>query len=101
MRIIMLFIVVKLLQMNLQLGFGVLGSALSIFSTLPQIFKSRKIHSTADISLLMYVVRVMSSLCWIAYGILLEGVLLVVEASIVCVLQLIMVGFIIRDKIYT
>jgi uncharacterized protein with PQ loop repeat len=84
--------------MNTQLIFGVIGSILSVLSTLPQLFKSRKMHSTKDISLLMYIIRVLSSASWIAYGVILNGTLLVVEASVVCVLQFVMVLFILRDK---
>lgn len=87
--------------MDLKLVFGLSGSVLSIVSALPQILKSKKRHSTENISFLMYAIRVVSCLCWIGYGVVLNATLLVVEASIVGCFELMMLVFIVRDKIYT
>lgn len=84
--------------MSIQLLSGALGSFLSIVSTLPQLWKSRKNNSTSGLSPAMFLIKVFSSVCWILYGISLGGWLLAVEAAIVCLLQIIMVGFIIRDR---
>jgi MtN3 and saliva related transmembrane protein len=71
----------------LKLTFLGLAAALcTTASFVPQVVKTWRTRSTADISLGMYLVLVFGTVLWLAYGVLLEDVPLIVGNGITLVL---------------
>ena len=52
---------------------GMLGTALSTFSLLPQVVKTWRTRSAADLSAAWLVVALISMLVWLSYGYLLQA----------------------------
>ncbi len=62
--------------------FGIIASALTTFSLLPQLIKIIKEKEAKDISLVMLFVLMAGVSCWIYYGILKEDVIIIVANSV-------------------
>ena len=61
---------------------GLAAGAFTTFAYLPQVVKSWKTHRTDDISLTMLLVLVAGVVLWLAYGILLNQVPLILANSL-------------------
>ncbi len=53
--------------------FGFLAALTSTISLIPQIYKTYKTKSTRDISVLMLLNFVFSSICWVIYGAMIDA----------------------------
>jgi MtN3 and saliva related transmembrane protein len=76
---------------------GMLATALTSFSYLPQLRKAMPLDSTSDLSLKM-LVTLSAGLClWVVYGVAKEDWVIVLANSIGAILALAVLGFKIRD----
>jgi MtN3 and saliva related transmembrane protein len=76
-----------------------LGAALcTTFSFVPQALKVIKTKNTKDLSLGMYVVFVVGVSLWLAYGLLLEDLPMILANVVTLVLSLTILGYKIRYK---
>jgi MtN3 and saliva related transmembrane protein len=76
---------------------GMLGTALSTLSLLPQVVHTWRTRSAADISAAWLVVALMSMLVWISYGSLVEAPAIVWANA----LTFVQVGYILVVKLQT
>jgi MtN3 and saliva related transmembrane protein len=53
--------------------FGFVGAACTTFAFVPQAIKIIKTKNTKDISLTMYIVFVIGIACWLAYGLFIDS----------------------------
>lgn len=84
--------------MNWDLFFEIVGYIAACGTTIsfvPQAIKSIKTHDTRNISLLMYVLFVVGTACWLAYGIyttawpvIIANAITMVLASIILILKI-------------
>ncbi len=58
--------------MNFIEPIGILAAALTTTAFFPQVIKTVRTKSTADISLPMYTMMVSGTICWLIYGILIK-----------------------------
>ncbi len=68
---------------------GMTAGALTTAAFIPQVFKTWKTRSTRDISLLMYVIFCTGLLLWLAYGIILNSLPIIIANVAVLILALI------------
>ncbi len=69
---------------------GIVAGALSCTTFLPQVIKTYKSKSTKDVSLLMFIIAVVSTALWLIYGILIDSFSVTFTNVIVFVLSVIM-----------
>lgn len=73
---------------------GYSASAVTVFTFLPQVLKTWKEKSAKDVSLMMFVIAFINEIMWIAYGvwidnmvIIITNVLMIMMCSIMIVLK--------------
>ncbi|MFK7967928.1 MAG: SemiSWEET family sugar transporter [Rickettsiaceae bacterium] len=65
----------------------------SVISLMPQIVKSYKTKSVGDLSILMIINFLISSICWTLYGILIDAVSVWATNIVMTVFSLILMNF--------
>ena len=70
---------------------GYAAGATTAIAILPQVVKSWKTKSTKDISLLWTLIYLFSMILWVAYGILLKEVPMIVTLSIETLLYVVLI----------
>lgn len=61
---------------------GLLAALCSTAAFVPQVVKTWRTRSTKDISLVMFIVLIMGILLWLAYGIIIQDIPLIVANSV-------------------
>jgi MtN3 and saliva related transmembrane protein len=77
---------------------GYIATIISSFYLLPQVIKTWKSKSTADISLGMFILGISGAIIWILYGAMLNSIQIVLTNSIVLISSLIVLTFKIKYK---
>jgi MtN3 and saliva related transmembrane protein len=72
---------------------GLLGSALSSITFIPQVVRTFKTRSVADLSLSMMVIVTMSTLVWLVYGFGRNALPVIICNAIIFVLSLVLIYF--------
>ena len=73
--------------------FGYIGGSLLVINQLPQLYLTLKTKKTDDLSFWFILLQVITCICFLTYGILLEEVPLIIANSIVLVQLLILLSF--------
>jgi MtN3 and saliva related transmembrane protein len=81
--------------MNIQI-LGMVAGTISAITFLPQVIKTWRTKSAADISLLMFTFATISVILWLIYGIIIRDVPIIYTNSMVLICSLIMVYFKLR-----
>lgn len=72
---------------------GLLGSAISSITFMPQVYQVYKTKSVGDVNLMMLLIVFISTIIWLIYGVG-KGLLPVIVCnSIICMLSLILIYF--------
>lgn len=77
---------------------GIIAACLVNAAMLPQIIKTAITRQVRDISLPFWAVLFMGSFSWIVYGILTNGVALVLSSVVACSLSLTMIALILKYR---
>jgi MtN3 and saliva related transmembrane protein len=77
---------------------GLVAGCISSITFLPQVIKTWKTKSAADVSLLMFTFATISVIMWLAYGIILGNIPIIFTNSMVLIFSLIMLYFKFRFK---
>jgi MtN3 and saliva related transmembrane protein len=72
---------------------GYLGSLLSCITVIPQVYLSWKSQSVGDLSLLMILIVISSTIVWLTYAYLIKSKPVFVANSVVFVLSLMLLYF--------
>jgi MtN3 and saliva related transmembrane protein len=72
---------------------GMTAGCISSITFLPQVIKTWKTKSAADISLLMFTFATVSVIMWLVYGIILQNIPIIFTNSMVLLFSLIMLYF--------
>ncbi|RYE00854.1 MAG: hypothetical protein EOP50_03025 [Sphingobacteriales bacterium] len=72
---------------------GMIAGSISAITFLPQVIKTWRTKSAADISLLMFTFATISVILWLVYGIVKKSVPIIYTNSMVLVFSLIMLYF--------
>jgi len=64
--------------MDITVAIGFIGAFCTTIAFLPQVIKAIKTKSTKDISLLMYIVFTMGLFFWLAYGVLIDSLPIII-----------------------
>jgi MtN3 and saliva related transmembrane protein len=72
---------------------GMTAGCISSITFLPQVIKTWKTKSAADISLLMFTFATISVIMWLVYGIILQNVPIIFTNSMVLFFSLVMLYF--------
>jgi len=72
---------------------GMVAGSISAITFLPQVIKTWRTRSAADISLLMFTFATISVILWLIYGIVKQSIPIIYTNSIVLVFSLIMLYF--------
>jgi MtN3 and saliva related transmembrane protein len=72
---------------------GLVGSALSSITFLPQVYQSWKSKSVGDLSLAMMLIVFLSTIVWLIYGIGLNLLPVILCNGVICVLSLVLIYF--------
>ena len=67
---------------------GYMAGFLTSIPLIPQIYKSYKMKSTKELSLLFLVISALGSLVWIIYGVMLKDMPLIISSSIFIVSEI-------------
>jgi len=73
--------------------FGYMGSILLPITLLPQLYLTYKTKKVNDISYLFICLQIITCICFLTYGILLEEIPLIIANSVVLVQLLILLSF--------
>lgn len=77
---------------------GLIAGCISGITFLPQVVKTWKTKSAADISLLMFTFATISVIMWLVYGIILGNIPIIFTNSMVLIFSVIMLYFKFRFK---
>ncbi len=77
---------------------GYTAGAITSLTFLPQVVKTWRSRSAADISLLMFLIAAINEVMWIAYGVLLDNWVIILTNAIVLSMSLTMIYFKLRYK---
>ncbi|MEN1786274.1 MAG: SemiSWEET transporter [Bacteroidota bacterium] len=77
---------------------GLLAATCTTAAFIPQVYKAWKYRSTADISLVMYLILLVGLVLWLIYGIYLGSIAIILANTITGVLVLTMLFLKIRHK---
>ena len=69
---------------------GYMAGFFTAIPLIPQIYKSYKMKSTKDLSLLFLVISALGSLLWIIYGVMLKDMPLIISSSIFIVSEILL-----------
>ena len=72
---------------------GYVAGAVTTFTFLPQVIKTWKDKSAKDISLLMFVIAAVNEVMWIAYGVMIDKMVIILTNAILLVMALVMIFF--------
>ncbi|MEI7588835.1 MAG: PQ-loop domain-containing transporter [Chitinophagia bacterium] len=72
---------------------GYLGSLLSCITFIPQVYLSWKSHSVGDLSLLMILIVITSTIVWLTYAYLIKSKPVLVANTVVFILSLMLLYF--------
>lgn len=72
---------------------GIIASVTSVISLIPQIIKSYKTKSVCDLSTLMIVNFLISSISWTLYGILINAISIWITNFIMVIFSMILINF--------
>lgn len=78
--------------------FATCGALISMLSNIPQVWKVRKMYTTADLHSWTVIMHLVSAILWCTYGFLLNLYILASEAGIVALLNMVILIAIIRDR---
>jgi uncharacterized protein with PQ loop repeat len=84
--------------MNLPDIFATCGALISMLSSVPQVWKVRKMYTTADLHSWSVIMRLIAASLWSAYGFMLNLYILGMESGTVALLNLVILVAIIRDR---
>ena len=82
-------------------GVDILGysaGAITSLTFLPQVIKTWRSRSAADISMMMFVIAAINEVMWIMYGVLLNNWVIILTNAIVLSMSLTMLYFKLRFK---
>lgn len=79
--------------MNWVEALGMTAGVISSITFLPQVIKTWKTKSAADVSLLMFTFATISVIMWLVYGIILKNTPIIFTNSMVLLFSLIMLYF--------
>lgn len=65
---------------------GLIAASLTTIAFLPQVIKAYKYKQTKDISLVMYIIFVLGIISWLAYGILINDLPIIMANTISLIL---------------
>lgn len=85
-------------MLNIYEIIGLLAALFTTAAFVPQVYKTYKIKSAADISLTMYLVLFAGLVCWLVYGIYLNSLPMILANSVTGVLALMVIYFKITYK---
>jgi MtN3 and saliva related transmembrane protein len=74
-------------------GLGYAAGAVTTFTFLPQVIKTWKDKSAKDVSLLMFVIAAVNEVMWIAYGVLIDKMVIILTNAILLVMAVMMIFF--------
>lgn len=77
---------------------GFMGAIGTTLAFVPQVFQTMKTKDTKSISLGMYIVFVAGLACWLAYGILLKDIPLILANAITLTLAYMILGMKLKYK---
>ena len=72
---------------------GYFGSLLSCITFIPQVYLSWKSHSVGDLSLIMILIVITSTLVWLTYAYLIKSKPVLVANTVVFILSLMLLYF--------
>ena len=72
---------------------GYVAGAVTTFTFLPQVIKTWKDKSAKDISLLMFVIAAANEIMWIAYGVMIDEMVIILTNAILLAMALLMIFF--------
>jgi len=72
---------------------GLFGAFLTSVTFVPQVYRTWKLRSAGDISLLMLCIVLLSTFVWLTYAIALMLLPVIIANGIVCVLSLLLIYF--------
>jgi MtN3 and saliva related transmembrane protein len=75
--------------MNIEI-IGTTAGILSCITFVPQVIKTWKLKSARDVSPVMFIVAIVSTLLWLVYGLLIESFSMIFTNIIVCILSIVM-----------
>ncbi|MBK9358897.1 MAG: hypothetical protein IPN08_16210 [Bacteroidales bacterium] len=75
--------------MNIEI-IGTTAGILSCITFMPQVVKTWKLKSARDISPVMFVIAMVSTLLWLVYGILIGSFSMIFTNVIVCLMSVVM-----------
>ena len=84
--------------MNALTALAFTGAILSTVSNIPQAWKVRKSHTTADLHSWTFIIHLLAAVTWSLYGFLLELYILGIESAIVAMLNALIILAIARDR---
>ncbi|TBR18890.1 MAG: hypothetical protein EPO57_05510 [Chitinophagaceae bacterium] len=82
-------------------GFEILGysaSAVTVFTFLPQVLKTWKEKSAKDVSLMMFVIAFINEIMWIAYGVWIDNMVIIITNVLMIIMCSIMILLKLRYK---
>jgi len=77
---------------------GLVAAVLTTSAYVPQVYKTWKTKSAGNISLAMYITMFIGILLWLAYGIYLDSLAIILANSVTAVLTFIILFFKLRYK---
>lgn len=77
---------------------GIVAACLVNAASLPQILKTATTKQVRDISLLFWIILFTGAFLWAVYGILIQGVALILSSVVTCSLCLTMMALILRYR---
>ncbi|MBD1559757.1 SemiSWEET transporter [Vibrio sp. S9_S30] len=84
--------------MNLEI-LGYIAATLTTVSFLPQVLHTIKIRDTSSISLGMYSLFLIGTLCWLSYGVFLESIPMIIANTLTVILSSIIFAMKVIDVI--
>ncbi|MEK9196286.1 MAG: SemiSWEET family transporter [Patescibacteria group bacterium] len=79
--------------------FGTIAGTLGIFAFTPQAYRTIRTKQTRDLSLVTYILLVLSSVCWIVYGLYRHSPSLYIANSVIGILAFVILSIKIREEI--
>ena len=72
---------------------GLVGSALSSITFIPQVYQTWKTRSVGDLNLTMMLIVFLSTVVWLVYGIGLALLPVIIANGIICFLSILLIYF--------
>ncbi|MEY3052583.1 MAG: hypothetical protein RLY31_2368 [Bacteroidota bacterium] len=84
--------------MDLTSLLGMLAASLTTGAFVPQVIKTWKTRSTGDLSLFMFLLIFIGTLCWFAYGLLRQDLPIILANGLTLTLSFIILFFKLRES---